>query len=264
MAGQYIDMKAGDGSGSFRGYLALPARQGARPGARAGDLRRQQDHARRGRLLRRRRLRRARARHLLASEPNVELGYTEADWQKRVRLLPGLRRGQGHGRHPDGDHGAARPSRGATARSACWASAWAASWRIWPRPHRCRCRGRLLRRRHRGRARRSRQDRSRWCCTSPSTTNSARPRRARRSSGAQGPARHAPRLPRRGSRLRARRRRSLPQALGADGARAHHRRAQGRDGPHYDLSALWDKHCEYEFGTRNVDDTMRRWSPSRT
>ncbi|ATG74930.1 carboxymethylenebutenolidase [Zobellella denitrificans] len=27
-------------------------------------------------------------------------------------------------------------------------------------------------------------------------------------------------------------------------------------GPHYDLSALWDKHCEYEFDTRNVDDTM--------
>jgi len=27
-------------------------------------------------------------------------------------------------------------------------------------------------------------------------------------------------------------------------------------GPHFDLSALWDKHCEYEFATRNVDDTM--------
>jgi carboxymethylenebutenolidase len=27
-------------------------------------------------------------------------------------------------------------------------------------------------------------------------------------------------------------------------------------GPHYDLSALWDKHCEYEFATRNVKDTM--------
>jgi carboxymethylenebutenolidase len=27
-------------------------------------------------------------------------------------------------------------------------------------------------------------------------------------------------------------------------------------GPQYDFSALWDKHCEYEFGTRNVDDTM--------
>ncbi|WP_372600459.1 dienelactone hydrolase family protein [Amphritea sp.] len=27
-------------------------------------------------------------------------------------------------------------------------------------------------------------------------------------------------------------------------------------GPHYDLSYLWDKHCEYEFDTRNVDDTM--------
>lgn len=27
-------------------------------------------------------------------------------------------------------------------------------------------------------------------------------------------------------------------------------------GPNYDLSYLWDKHCEYEFDTRNVDDTM--------
>lgn len=27
-------------------------------------------------------------------------------------------------------------------------------------------------------------------------------------------------------------------------------------GPHYNLSHLWDKHCEYEFDTRNVDDTM--------
>jgi carboxymethylenebutenolidase len=32
-------------------------------------------------------------------------------------------------------------------------------------------------------------------------------------------------------------------------------------GPHYDLSALWDKHCEYEFGTRNVDDTMKTMVP---
>lgn len=27
-------------------------------------------------------------------------------------------------------------------------------------------------------------------------------------------------------------------------------------GPHYDLSALWEKHCEYEFATRDVDATM--------
>lgn len=27
-------------------------------------------------------------------------------------------------------------------------------------------------------------------------------------------------------------------------------------GPHFNLSALWDKHCEYEFATRNVDETM--------
>ncbi len=29
-----------------------------------------------------------------------------------------------------------------------------------------------------------------------------------------------------------------------------------RMGPHYDLSQLWDKHCEYEFATRDVDATM--------
>ena len=27
-------------------------------------------------------------------------------------------------------------------------------------------------------------------------------------------------------------------------------------GPEYDLAALWDKHCEYEFGTRDVEATM--------
>ena len=28
-------------------------------------------------------------------------------------------------------------------------------------------------------------------------------------------------------------------------------------GPRYDLSTLWEKHCEYEFATRDVDATMR-------
>lgn len=27
-------------------------------------------------------------------------------------------------------------------------------------------------------------------------------------------------------------------------------------GPHFDLSALWDRHCEYEFASRDVDATM--------
>jgi len=27
-------------------------------------------------------------------------------------------------------------------------------------------------------------------------------------------------------------------------------------GPHFDFSSLWDKHCEYEFATRDVDATM--------
>ena len=45
---------------------------------------------------------------------------------------------------------------------------------------------------------------------------------------------------------------------------AHHRsiavfrRAMG---PHYDFSTLWDKHCEYEFGTRDVDATMATMVP---
>ncbi|MGE3809314.1 MAG: dienelactone hydrolase family protein [Gemmataceae bacterium] len=28
-------------------------------------------------------------------------------------------------------------------------------------------------------------------------------------------------------------------------------------GPHYDLVALWEKHCELEFSTRNADETMK-------
>ena len=31
--------------------------------------------------------------------------------------------------------------------------------------------------------------------------------------------------------------------------------------PAYDLSALWDKHCEYEFGQRDVDATMKTMVP---
>jgi carboxymethylenebutenolidase len=34
---------------------------------------------------------------------------------------------------------------------------------------------------------------------------------------------------------------------------AHFRRVMG---PHYDLVALWEKHCEHEFATRDVDATM--------
>ncbi len=38
-------------------------------------------------------------------------------------------------------------------------------------------------------------------------------------------------------------------------------RLRGVLGPHYDLVALWEKHCLYEFGTRNVDDTMATMVP---
>lgn len=36
---------------------------------------------------------------------------------------------------------------------------------------------------------------------------------------------------------------------------------RGTLGPHYDFSALWDKHCEYEFATRDVDATMATMVP---
>ncbi len=32
-------------------------------------------------------------------------------------------------------------------------------------------------------------------------------------------------------------------------------------GPHYNLSALWEMHCYYEFGTRDVDATMKTMVP---
>jgi carboxymethylenebutenolidase len=41
---------------------------------------------------------------------------------------------------------------------------------------------------------------------------------------------------------------------------AHHRSIglfRRNMGPHYDFSSLWDKHCEHEFATRDVDATMK-------
>jgi carboxymethylenebutenolidase len=41
---------------------------------------------------------------------------------------------------------------------------------------------------------------------------------------------------------------------------AHHRSIalfRRNMGPHFDFSTLWDKHCEYEFATRDVDATMK-------
>ena len=45
---------------------------------------------------------------------------------------------------------------------------------------------------------------------------------------------------------------------------AHHRSIAAFHrvmGPHYDFSALWDTHCMHEFGTRDVDATMRTMVP---
>ncbi len=45
---------------------------------------------------------------------------------------------------------------------------------------------------------------------------------------------------------------------------AHHRSIslfRRTMGPRYDFSSLWDKHCEYEFGTRDVNATMATMVP---
>ena len=83
MASQYIDMKAADGSGSFRGYLALPP-SGTGPGLVIAQeifgvnktMRDVADaYAAEGYVV-------LVPDIFWRQEPNVELGFTEADWQR--------------------------------------------------------------------------------------------------------------------------------------------------------------------------------------
>ncbi len=88
MAGQWIDIPAGDGSGSFRGYLALPS-AGKGPGLIVAqeifgiNSTMQQiadDYAAKGFV--------ALAPDLFwRIEPGIELGYTEADWKRAFELF---------------------------------------------------------------------------------------------------------------------------------------------------------------------------------
>ncbi|CAN5920988.1 dienelactone hydrolase family protein [soil metagenome] len=96
MAGQYIDMKAGDGSGSFRGYLALPA-GGSGPGLVLAQeifginstMREVADYyAEEGYVV-------LVPDIFWRQEPNVELGYTEADWQRAFGFFQGFDEAKG-------------------------------------------------------------------------------------------------------------------------------------------------------------------------
>ena len=96
MAGQYIDMKAGDGSGTFRGYMALP-RSGKGPGLVIAQeifginktMRDVADYyAEEGYVV-------LVPDIFWRQQPNVELGYTEADWQKAFGFYKGFDEAKG-------------------------------------------------------------------------------------------------------------------------------------------------------------------------
>ena len=96
MAGQYIDMKAADGSGNFRGYLATPA-SGSGPGLVLAQeifginktMRDVADYyAEEGYVV-------LVPDIFWRQEPNVELGYSEADWQRAFGFFQGFDEAKG-------------------------------------------------------------------------------------------------------------------------------------------------------------------------
>ncbi len=96
MAGQWIDVAASDGSGSFRAYLALPA-SGQGPGIvlaqeifgiNATMQAVADDYAEEGYVVL--------APDLFwRQQPGIELGYTQADWQRAFELYQGFSEDKG-------------------------------------------------------------------------------------------------------------------------------------------------------------------------
>jgi len=96
MAGQYIDMKAADGSGTFRGYLALP------PSGTGSGLVIAQEIFGVNKTMREVADSFAAKGYVVLvpdifwrQEPNVELGYTEADWQRAFGYYQGFDEAKG-------------------------------------------------------------------------------------------------------------------------------------------------------------------------
>ena len=96
MAGQFIDMKAADGSGGFRGYLATPS-GGSGPGLVLAQeifgvnstMREVADYyAEEGYVVLVPDL-------FWRQQPSVELGYTPEDWQKAFGFFQGFNEAKG-------------------------------------------------------------------------------------------------------------------------------------------------------------------------
>ncbi|HVL57466.1 MAG TPA: dienelactone hydrolase family protein [Burkholderiaceae bacterium] len=96
MAGQYIDIRARDGSGSFRAYLATPP-SGKGPAIVVAQeifginpfIRDVADHyAAQGYVV-------AAPDLFWRQQPGVELGYTESDWQQAFKYMQGFSQDKG-------------------------------------------------------------------------------------------------------------------------------------------------------------------------
>ena len=203
----------------------------------------------------------------------VELGYSEADWQRAFGFYQRFDEAKGvedmqAQRSPSLR---ARPEM-PRARSARSASASAASSPISPRRAPMSIAPSAItasasRAARRGRARSS----ARWCCTSPSTTGSCPPRRVEKITAAPSPAVPTSRsivYPGVDHAFAAPERRQLRQAGGADGAFAHASRCSARCWARTTISPrCGTSTTNYEFGTRATSTRRwRRWwrSPTST
>ncbi|MEB0114513.1 dienelactone hydrolase family protein [Variovorax sp. RTB1] len=259
MAGQYIDMKAGDGSGSFRGYLALPA-GGSGPGlvlaqeifginSTMRDV--ADDYAEEGYVV-------LVPDIFWRQEPNVELGYTEADWQRAFGYFQGFDEAKGM---QDIQTAITTLRARAEVTGKVGVLGFCLGGKL---AYLAACRtdadvavgyygvgiDAAL-----GEADSIKSplvlhiaELDKFC------PPEARDKIVQTLKGRPNIALHVyPGMDHAFARL------GGEHYDKASALMAHERTIgalKAAMGPHYDLSALWDKHCEYEFGTRNVDDTM--------
>ena len=259
MAGQYIDMKAGDGSGSFRGYLALPA-GGSGPGLVLAQeifginstMREVADYyAEEGYVV-------MVPDIFWRQEPNVELGYTEADWQRAFGYFQGFDEAKGM---QDIQTAITTLRARAEVTGKVGVLGFCLGGKL---AYLAACRtdaevavgyygvgiDAAL-----GEADSIKSplvlhiaELDKFC------PPEARDKIVQTLKGRPNIALHVyPGMDHAFARL------GGEHYDKASALMAHERTIgalKAAMGPHYDLSALWDKHCEYEFGTRNVDDTM--------
>ena len=259
MAGQYIDMKAGDGTGSFRGYLALPA-TGSGPGLVLAQeifgvnstMREVADYyAEEGYVV-------LVPDIFWRQEPNVELGYTEADWQRAFGFFQGFDEAKGME-----DIQTAITTLRATPEvtgkvgvlgfclggKLAYLAACRTDADVSVGYYGVGIDGAL------GEADKVKSplvlhiaELDKFC------PPEARDKIVQTLKGRPNIALYVyPGMDHAFARL------GGEHYDKASALMAHERTIgalKAAMGPHYDLSALWDKHCEYEFGTRNVDDTM--------